>query len=180
MKPGSNFENVGIDPDHEVAGGLVDRLPERFALAMALAEVGEHGAGVDHAGAGGGGHRRGGVGGVVVDDHHLVDQRCAVDQRRPDGGHHRADGGLLVAGRQADRDGQARAGLGRQQAGHREGAGGVRRQPPSAHGRHRHGFVEREQDGHLLRVGQGGGPFIEVQAHAGTVRKRRDDAISPP
>ena len=50
----------------------------------------------------------GGVGRAVVDHDDLVDERDVLDEVAPDRGHDLADGGLLVAGREAHRDRRCR------------------------------------------------------------------------
>jgi hypothetical protein len=91
-------------PHDDVTGGDEHRLPQRLALAVALAEVGEHGGGIDDRGAGVPGPAGRVVGGVVVDHDDLVDHRVSLDELGPHGLDDRADRGRLVAGGQADTD----------------------------------------------------------------------------
>ncbi len=97
--------DVGVTPDHHVAPGGGEGLPQRLALARGRSALGEDGPGAHHPGAGPTGFRRRGVRRAVVDHHHLVDQSVALDQAVDDEGDDRPDRGRLVASRQADRDG---------------------------------------------------------------------------
>lgn len=110
-------EQVGVEEDEDVASGHVERLPERFALAAGWRQVGaDPGSGVD-GGSGGMSLLRGRVDGVGVDDDQLVDEWGLVDPGAADGVDDGADGGLLVAGRDDDADGQPGAGLGGDEVG---------------------------------------------------------------
>jgi hypothetical protein len=109
---GPERAHVGVEPHDHVACADVQRHPQRVALARAPRELGQHVVdGVDpgtlpRRGLGGR------VGGAVVHHHDLVDQRDVLDQVAPHIGDDGTDGRLLVAGRQAHRDGGAAAHLG--------------------------------------------------------------------
>ena len=110
---GTEVPDVGVEPADDVAAAGVQGLPQRVALARAGRQLGQDLGDGEDGGALPGGHLGGGVGRPVVDDHHLVDERGVLDQVAADRRHDLADGRLLVARRQADRDGEVGGPLGR-------------------------------------------------------------------
>jgi hypothetical protein len=78
-------------------------LPHGLTFAAFAAIVREDVRGAHHVSARRPGHVGGGVGRPVIDDHQLVDQAVALHQLGPYYLHDSADGGRLIAGRNADR-----------------------------------------------------------------------------
>ncbi len=72
-----------------------------MTLSFPQAQVGQDLGDGDHPGPRGLGELGGGVDRAVVEDEDLVHQAGPLDQVTPDGGHDGADGGRLVAGREA-------------------------------------------------------------------------------
>ena len=103
----------------QVALADVQALPEGLALARPRALAGQDVVLVEHHRPLGLGDGRGVVGRAGVHDHDLVDQPGPLDQVAAQVLDDAADGRGLVAGRQADRDGQPEPLLGRAQLGRR-------------------------------------------------------------
>ena len=121
--------------------------------------LGEHVVDAQHAGAFPCRGLGGGVGGAVVDDHDLVDERNRLHERAADGGDDVADGGLLVAGREADRDPQALLGLAAASAREVVGRSNVRGRGASARDGRTGGVATAQSVGGLARDPRAGFRF---------------------
>ncbi len=106
QEPGMPVPDVRVGPGDQVAGRLVEALPERLALAPIGAVAWQHLGVADHACALGLRDLAGVVVGVGVDDQQLVDERQLLHQLDPRGTHDRPDGLGFVEGRQHGGDGQ--------------------------------------------------------------------------
>lgn len=104
-EPLGEVGDVGVAPDDEIAGGGVERFPQRVALAFARTGVGQHIDRADDTSPGRGRRRAGAVGRAVVDHHDLVDERHSLDELGADGLDDVADRRHLVARGHANRDG---------------------------------------------------------------------------
>jgi hypothetical protein len=104
--------DVGIAPDDEVAVGGGHALPERLALAGAVAALGQAAVGVLDARAGLAGPAGGLVGGAVVHHEDLVEQGDGLHEGAPRQGHVGPDRCGLVLRRDAQRDALCSLGFG--------------------------------------------------------------------
>ena len=103
--------DVGVAPGDEVAAEEVEAFPERLALALEGAELGQDRAVLVDLDAEGAGDVDCAVGGAAVDDDDLVQQRVAVDQVVEAESQDPPDGRGLVEGRQREADREALAAL---------------------------------------------------------------------